>query len=480
MNILISAILGWALFFVSSVGAEEFLREGMPIEFEQAGACGAANPHFEELARVLSPSVVNISVENETFSEEKESVTPGFPFFRNDPEQLVRSLGSGFIVDKSGYIVTNNHVIEKSDKIIVRLLDDKTDYIAEVVGVDEKTDLAVIEIKPKTELVPVFVGDSEKLKVGEWVLAIGNQFHLGQTVTQGIVSAKSRRGFTSRGGPYDDFIQTDASINPGSSGGPLFNTCGQVVGINTAIFSPGRTQFGGAGFNIGIGFAIPINLAKGVLQQLRTNGKVTRGMLGVIIQNVTPDIAEALRLKEAHGALVADVMKGSPADKVGFKIKDIIVRYDGKPVREHDNLPLLVANTPIGRVVEVEILRDGKSMILKPKVVELSKDFAEKEKDKVRPVPNEIGITVQKVTEDIANSLGLASVRGVIVTGVKLNSPAYRAGIERGDIIEEINNQSVVDEETLASILKSIDKANPVLVLIRKKEGTRFLTLKLN
>ena len=468
------------LLFAARARAGDFMREGTPAEFGRGDVQTVVIPHFEELARVLSPSVVNISVENESEKEEPEEVIPGFPFFRGGPGQLVRSLGSGFIVEKSGYIVTNNHVIEKSEKIIVRLLDDKTEYIAKIIGVDEKTDLALIKIDAKKDLAPVFVGDSDELQVGEWVLAIGNQFQLGQTVTQGIVSAKSRKGFTSKGGPYDDFIQTDASINPGSSGGPLFNARGQVVGINTAIFSPGRGQFGGTGFNIGIGFAIPINLAKSVIDQLKTSGKVTRGMLGVIIQNVTPDLAGALHLKEARGALVADVMKGSPAEKADFKLKDIIIRYDGQLVREHDNLPLLVANTTIGKVVEVDILRDGKPLTLKPKIVELTKDFVEKEEGETKPEPNEIGITVQKVTEDIARSLGLQAAHGVIVTGVKLNSPAFRAGIERGDVIEEINNQSVVDEASLANILKSIDKSNPVLVLIRKKEGTRFLTLKLN
>ena len=274
-----------------------------------------------------------------------------------------QSLGSGFIIDKEGYILTNNHVLENAGTITVKLANEK-EYEAKVVGRDPRTDLALIKINARGDLPVVRLGDSESLRVGDWVIAIGNPFGLGQTVTAGIVSAKGR---VIGQGPYDDFIQTDAAINPGNSGGPLFDTKGEVVGINTAIFS----QSGG---NIGIGFAVPINMAKGLVPQLKAKGRVSRGWLGVSIGPVTDEAAKELKLKDKRGALVMDVVERSPADRAGFQQGDVIVSYDGKDVPGPADLPRLVASTPIGKEVSLRVIREGRSLDIKVTIREFRED----------------------------------------------------------------------------------------------------------
>ncbi len=458
--------------------SDDFFSEGSP-DFSSvlANEETVVFPRFDLLAKVLSPSVVNISAESnsgkDASKESKEEKS--LPFFK-EPKPG-KSLGSGFILSKSGFIATNNHVVQKADKIIVRLLDDRKKYEAVLIGVDEKTDIALIKINTDKELVPAFIGNSDDIDVGEWVLAIGNQFQLGQTVTAGILSAKSRK--VQAAGPYDNFLQTDASINPGSSGGPLFNDKGQVIGINTAIYSPGRSQFGGQGFNIGIGFAIPINMARVILNQLKNDGKVTRGLLGVIIQNIDQDLAMALGGSALEGALVADVIDDTPAGKAGFKVKDIIVSYDGAKVFEHDDLPIMVANTPVGATVPVEVVRGGKKILLYPTITELSPSKFDKvpvvKTDKV----DRIGLTVQDLTSELAESFGIDSVGGLIVKSVEANSPAFKAGIVRGDIIKEVANKKVLSEEAFAEMIKNLPSNTPILILVEKREGTRFLTLKI-
>lgn len=458
----------------------DFFREGTPTLPVKAGECSecAQFPRLADLVRELSPAVVNISVEANEESEESEQ--SGHPFLKRDPGNPYRSVGSGFIINEQGYIVTNNHVIDKSSKIVVRLLDDKTRYTAELIANDLKTDVALLKINPNRKLKSVFFGNSDEIEVGEWVVAMGNQFQLGQTVTAGIVSAKSRRPPGSAG-PYDAFIQTDASINPGSSGGPLFNSKGQVIGINTAIFSPGKLQYGGGtGFNIGIGFAIPINLVKHVVAELKDHGKVTRGVLGVIIQAIDEDVAEALGLESPQGALVADVLPDSPASKAGFQRKDIIVKYNGSEIKEHEDLPLLVANTRVGTQAEIEVIRGGSSQLLKASIDEL-KDRSPKQPVKVAKA-NSIGVTVEDLTPELIQSIigekpGF-DIKGVVVNSVEAGSIADRAGIMRGDIIEELGGKIVKDSSTFDSQISGLTKGKPVLALVRKKEGTRFLTLK--
>jgi serine protease Do len=418
--------------------------------------------------------VVNISVEGDSQeAADKEKEAPKAP----QTTQPLRSVGSGFFISSDGYIVTSNHVIDKADRIVVRLLDDKTEYSASVIGKDAKTDIALLKIDFSGTLPSTEFGDSDALEVGEWVMAIGNQFQLGQSVTAGIVSAKARRVPTGNSGPYDAFIQTDASINPGSSGGPLFNGEGQVVGINTAIFSPGRSQFGGSGFNIGIGFAVPSNLAKTVIQQLRDSGKVTRGLLGVLIQRVDSEVAKILKLKGQDGALVSDVMKDSPASSAGFKRRDVIVSFAGRPIRDHDDLPLMVAGTKIGESVAIGVIRDGQQQTISVSIGELKDESRKKSSEDFKP--DSIGILADEVTEQTAHALELSNHRGVIVNSVEQGSIAERAGISRGDIILELAAEPVDKLDKYRTLLKRVaSEGKPVLMLLKRDLGTRYVVIK--
>jgi serine protease Do len=377
--------------------------------------------------------------------------------------QRQRSLGSGFIIDRDGSILTNNHVVENAQKIVVKLADEQ-EYEAKVVGRDPKTDIAVIKIEAKTTLTPANFGDSDGLEVGEWVMAIGNPFGLDSTVTSGIVSAKGRHIGQ---GPYDNFIQTDASINPGNSGGPLINLRGEVIGINTAIFS--RT-----GGNIGIGFAIPVNLVKELLPQLRGKGKVTRGYLGVLIQKVTPELAESLGMEKSQGALVANVSKDGPADKSGVKVGDVIVEFDGKEIKDSGDLPIIVARTPIDKKVRMKVLRDKKELTMNVAVGEL------KDEEVVASAPEkgEMGLTVQRLTPQIAESLGLEKAEGIVVSAVEPGSAADEAGIRRGDVIVEIDRKPIRNLEEYKKSIGTIRKGKGVLFLVRRGESTLFLALR--
>jgi serine protease Do len=448
-------------------------------------------PDFASLAERLSPVVVNISTSSQAKQQPMDvpqfrgpgGQGPQWPFGEGEPRDFAepferffgpaprphaqprqRSLGSGFIIDSDGHILTNNHVIENADEITVRL-DNGKEVKATAVGKDAKTDIALLHVEGAADLTSVTLGDSDTLKVGEWVMAIGNPFGLDHTVTAGIVSAKSR--FIGAGN-YDDYIQTDAAINPGNSGGPLINLRGEVVGINSAIFS--RT-----GGNIGIGFAVPINLAKELLPQLKEKGKVTRGWLGVLIQKVTPEIAESLGLTDAHGALVADVVKNGPAAASGLKVGDVIIEFDGHPVRESNELPLMVARTPIGKAVQVKVLRDKQPMDVTVTIEEL-KD--EEVANAAKAEGEKLGLTVQTLTPEIAQNLGVGDVKGVVVTAVESGSPAEDAGLRRGDIILEVNRQTVEDVDDYRKALRAGEKGKNVLFLVRRGENTIFLAVK--
>src|SRR5512136_2054717 len=432
---------------------------------------------FVDLAKRVKPGVVNVSTKKvvkgggrvfRQFSPPSRERDPLRDFFGEDffdrffgetPQRdyVQRSLGSGFIIDREGYIITNNHVIEGASEIRVRLSTEK-EFEAEVVGRDAKTDLALIKIKSWNDLPVVDLGDSDKLEIGEWVMAIGNPFGLSQTVTVGIVSAKGR---VIGSGPYDDFIQTDASINPGNSGGPLINMKGEVVGINTAIIASGQ----------GIGFAIPINMAKEVVLQLQEKGHVTRGWLGVSIQEVTPELAKSFGLKEKKGALVAQVVSASPAEKAGIEQGDIIVEFDGKEIADSKDLPRIVASTPVGKAVTIRLSRNGKVLDRQVKVGEME------EKAEVAKTPStkkSLGITVQNITPEMAKGLGLKKETGVVVTGVEPGSPAADGGIRTGDVIREVNRNPVKDAQ---DFVQKIDKARDqdnVLLFLQRGQNNLF------
>ncbi|MCC6952732.1 MAG: Do family serine endopeptidase [Deltaproteobacteria bacterium] len=455
-----------------------------------------ALPSFAPIIEKLSLAVVNISTEGkddnapalprrrDRFGLPDQDKLPQGPgqrspfdfFFQVPPEQRrmpVSGSGSGFVIHPEGYIVTNFHLVERASKINVAFKDQKKTHVAKVVGSDRKTDLALLKIEAGNPLSFVTLGDSERAKPGDWVIAIGNPFNLGHTATVGIVSAKSRR--FERGGPYDDYIQTDASINPGNSGGPLFNAQGDVIGVNSAIYSPG--VLGSSGFNIGIGFAIPINLARDILSELYEKGKVTRGWLGVLIQPLTEDLAEAFKLSTSDGALVGDVMKDSPAERVGIKPGDVIVSFNGKPVKENDQLPLMVARTPIGSDVEVGVIRKGKTQTFKVKIDEL-KDGDDDGEDAPGPEENKLGLSVQDLTPDIARSLGIDESSGVVVSNVEPGSVADSEGIRRGDVILEVNSQAVEDAAGFQSATKNLNVKKPVLLLLSREGNTLYVTLR--
>jgi serine protease Do len=406
---------------------------------------------------------------------------PGSPFeefFKNfgddNRQRRASSLGSGFIIDAEGIVVTNFHVIENAEEITVTL-SDETSFTAKVLGQDQKTDIAVLKIDPgDTTLTAVPFGDSDSLRVGDWVLAIGNPFGLGGTVTAGIVSA---RGRDIGNGPYDDFIQTDASINRGNSGGPLFNTDGEVIGINTAIFS----QSGGS---VGIGFAISSNLAKRVTKQLVEFGTTRRGWLGVFIQEVTSDIAETLGLEESGGALVSSVNENSPADIAGLEPGDVILSFDGKKIERMRDLPRIVAETDIGTTVVVEIFRGGRLSTVDVTLGELEKaelvGLVGEQPEGDAQTLDRLGFTVDDLDAELAVELGLdETLTGVVVTEVAAGSPAMEKGVEPGDIIRRFGQRRVDSAADLAtSVGETVDAGRSgVLLLIERDGRERFVQI---
>ena len=461
-----------------------FALTGMVLTiFSTRIANGASPPDFADMAEKLSPTVVNIyttqTVEVSSsphqffFPDEMEIPEPFKRFFGipDMPEQAPKremkrtSLGSGVIFTADGYIITNNHVVEDADEINVTLHTFE-EYEATIVGRDPKSDVALLKIESKTDLPYVTFGDSDSLRVGEWVLAIGNPFGLQKTVTAGIVSAKGR---AINNESYGNYIQTDASINPGNSGGPLFNLNGEMVGVNTAIFS--RT-----GGNIGIGFAIPVNMAKNVLAQLKEHGKVTRGWLGVMIQQVTPDLADNFGLDRPIGALVGQVVPGSPAEKAGLNAGDVIIEYNGKEVSQMSMLPAMVASTSVGEKATIVLIRDGKKQNI---TVEIGKMEDEDSvlADTETGTSKKIGITVQELTPKLAESLGIEEVQGLIVSDINPGSAAAEAGILRGDIILEINREKVESIVQYRNALVAAQEKKSILLLIKRDQHTRFVVI---
>jgi serine protease Do len=434
---------------------------------------------FAPLVEKYGDTVVNIY----TTQTVKEPPIPYFPFQEHQgvPEffkkffeqqgqgyhgqvipQKRTSLGSGVIISADGYIITNNHVIDEADEINVRFANHE-EYVAKIIGRDAKTDVALIKIDAKETLPYASFGDSEKLRVGDWIIAIGNPFGFEQTVTAGIVSGKGR---TLGSGNYENFIQTDASINPGNSGGPLFNMDGQMVGINTAIYSR-------SGGNIGIGFAIPVNMAKNVIEQLKTTGKVTRGWLGVMIQNVSQDLAKQFGLDRPIGALIGEVSPGSPAEKAGILPGDIIVEYKGKEITQMNMLPTLVAQTQVGETVNVALFRNGKKKNVSVTVAKLEEDEAPAEMGQ----ESVLGLTVQQLTPELAQSLKIKDKEGIIVANVEPGSAAEDAGLRPGDLILEVNRQEVRNMEEYTKAIANLDKKESILLLVKRNTHTRFVVL---
>ena len=432
----------------------------------------AAPATFADLVEKLGPSVVNISTTQTIKSGGGPAGNLPFRFYGNDdllqrffgemPEREFKqkSLGSGFIISRDGYIFTNNHVVAKADKIMVKLSNGK-EYDAEVKGKDPNTDLALIKIKAD-DLPAVTLGDSDKLRVGDWVFAIGNPFGLESTVTAGIVSAKGR---VIGSGPYDNFIQTDASINPGNSGGPLFNLDGEVVGINTAIVAQAQ----------GIGFSVPVNVAKGILNDLKTKGSVTRGWLGVSIQDITQDIAENLKLKDRKGALVGQVFAGDPADKAGIKAGDIIVAVDGRYIQNTQELLRIVAALPVGKKVEVRVIREGAEI---PLTLEVAERKEGRQLAKAEGLSEQLGMTVQEITPDIARHLGLSEKGGIIVTDVKQGSPAAEGGLRPQDIILQANRVKINSLKDFKDEISRSGKNETLMFLIKREDHTLFVTIR--
>lgn len=454
----------------------------------------AANPafargapeSFADLAEKLLPSVVNISTKQEAVASRDDSQRPRSPFEefferfgpRNGPPRgPTASLGSGFIIDESGIVVTNNHVIDGADEIKVILHDD-SEHEAELIGTDPKTDVALLRIKTDKTLKAVPFGNSDKARVGDWVMAIGNPMGLGGTVTAGIISARSR---DIDSGPYDDYIQTDAPINRGNSGGPLFNMDGEVVGINTAIYST-------TGGSIGIGFAIPSKQAERVVRQLREYGTTRRGWLGVTIQEVTGDIAENLNLDEAYGALVSTVHEESPAFAAGIKSGDVIVEFNGERVPSQRLLPRMVANSPVGETVPVKVWRDGRTLTVEVTLGELEKvDLASLRtsgpttRDTGDRDIDALGLTVVDLSEGAAERFGLdPKTEGVVIAEVSRNSDAALKQVQAGSIIREVNQKAVTNTGDLQKLVHEARESGKksVLLLLEQEGEMRFVAVK--
>jgi serine protease Do len=442
----------------------------------QAYSNPATPASFADLADKVKGSVVNISTTQVVEGNPlMPFLGPGSPFggffgpnlpkefFGNNPHAKMKThaLGSGFIISREGLILTNNHVVEKATEIKIKLQTGK-EYDAKLVGRDPKTDLALIQVSPDTDFAqPVILGDSDALRVGDWVMAVGNPFGLGHTVTTGIISAKSR---ILGAGPYDDFLQTDAAINPGNSGGPLFNMQGQVIGINTAIIAQGQ----------GIGFAIPINMAKELLPQLKT-GKIVRGWLGVMIQDITPELAKSFGLMHSNGVLVSDVVKDSPADKAGLLSGDVILRFDGKEIENAHKLSQLVAETAPNTLIKIGLLRNGKEKTLSLKIGTMPE---EAQKSISPQKENDWGMTVQELTPQLAQQLDLKpGTTGVVISDISEGSPAAEAGLRPGDLITEVNRTAILNLSDYQRALQQVKTGENLLLLVKRTGGSFYTVL---
>ena len=421
---------------------------------------------FADLAERVAPAIVNIQTRRSRSEAPNREFGDLFnhPFTgeRERPRRRHESLGSGFVISRDGYIVTNNHVIEGADTISVAF-QDGAELEATVIGRDPKTDIALIQVIADEDLPFVPLGDSDAVRPGDWVLAVGNPFGLEHTVTAGIVSAKHRNIDQ---GDYDDFIQTDAAINPGNSGGPLINLAGEVIGINTAIDLRANT----------IGFTVPINMAKLILPQLKQRGYATRGWLGVVIQAISPDLAEEFELEDQKGALVSRVLPEGPADAADMARGDVIVSFDGEAVDEWRDLPRLVAMTPVEKQVDIDVIRKGKRKTLSVTVGEKESDVQRERPVQPAEGPTQLGLRLQDMTPELARKLGVEEQSGVVITAVEPGSAAEVAGLRRRDVILEVDRESTQSTEEVRARLEAADDS--ILILIRRGDATLFVPVK--
>jgi len=465
----------FALIFIFSLSAQA----GLPMVDSQ----GKPLPSLAPMLEKATPAVVNINTSSKVRIQNNPLLDdPFFRHFFDIPEQprerTTQSLGSGVIVDaKKGYILTNNHVIDKADEIRVTLRDGRS-FQAKLVGTDPETDVAVIQIDAE-RLTAVQLADSDRLRVGDFAVAIGNPFGLGQTVTSGIISALGRSGLGIEG--YEDFIQTDASINPGNSGGPLINLNGEIIAVNTAIFSR-------SGGNMGIGFAIPINMARSVMTSLIEKGRVVRGFLGVIIQDVTQELADAMNVEVNAGVLISSVGKDTPAGKAGIREGDIVTHFNKRRVRSSNALRNTVAGVLPGKEVPVRLIREGKTMDVTVTLVEQPDDMqaairegkegkGENGTEKVSP-EDALGLELQPLTPDLASRLGYRGLSGVVVTDVAQGSPAFEAGLREGALIEAVNRVPVANIKAFRAQLAKVASGKSILLLARLNESKRFIVIK--
>lgn len=478
---LISIILGM---FIAAISFYEGIKKGNPF-FANAVSKIKDDPYvqkaldvqkaFRLVAKAVKPSVVNISTETVIKHQFNRRNDPFFNFFGDDwfdhffegprsRESIKKALGSGVIIDKDGFILSNFHVVQNATKIKVKLMNGK-EYKAKIMGTDPRTDLALIKIEAKEKLQPAPIGNSDEMEIGDWAIAIGNPFALSHTFTVGIISAKGRSGIMHDASKYENYIQTDAAINPGNSGGPLVNIQGEVIGINTAIATP-------SGGNVGIGFAIPINMAKNVFKQLKEKGKVSRGYLGVTIQDLTPDIAKHFKCDPYSGVLISDVLKKSPADIAGLKSGDIIIKFNGEKIKDTNQLRNKVASTYIGKKVKIKIIRKKKKKTLTIKIGELPEEDIVSTPEKKTKLW--LGLKVDNITSAYINKYKLESKEaGVIITYLNPGSTTYNAGLRPGDIIKKINNIQIKNKTDFKKFVDKYSDDDNFLFVI-KKEGRMF------
>ncbi|MBT9584756.1 Do family serine endopeptidase [bacterium] len=467
----LGTITGALLLGVVQVGLQVPPPKPSPAEADSGQKIRHEMGTFAQLAKDLKPSVVNIAVEKVVNQPDPNQMFPSdvFPFSIpqfEQPQQFkprARGQGSGVIISGDGYIVTNNHVVEGVKTARVTL-SDGSELEGKVVGTDPKTDLALVKVVSSQTLPAARLGDSDALQVGDWVMAIGNPFGLEATVTVGVLSGKGR---VIGAGMYDDFLQTDASINPGNSGGPLFNTDGQIVGINTAIIPNAQ----------GIGFSIPVNMTKDIVEQLKVKGYVVRGFLGVGVQPLSRKLKSALAIPpEVKGALISSLVDGGPARKAGIKIQDVVMSVNGKPIQSDRELLSEIARSPVGKEAELQVWRSGKVTQIRVPVAERPDDRVSQAPDSVPADQKELGVSIRHVTPDIATQLSATQPDGVVIVQVARNSPAARAGLQRGDIIRKINTVEVRTPEDFVAALKA-QSGDSFALLVERQGNTTFLTI---